>query len=47
VPDTFDDAPPSFVIARTCSGHCETTYFPVRAKEMHELTRLPLTGWSS
>jgi hypothetical protein len=47
VADGFDDAPPSFVITRTCSGHCKKEYAPMSAQKMHELTGLPLTGWSS
>ncbi|MEQ1864537.1 MAG: hypothetical protein ABL996_07770 [Micropepsaceae bacterium] len=47
VPDGFDDAPASFTITRTCSGHCPKAYGPVTAQEMHDKTGLPLNGWSS
>ena len=46
VADGFDDAPATFVITRTCSGHCQKTYMPMTAHQMHEATGLPLTGWS-
>ena len=44
----FDDAPASFTITRTCRGQrpCEKTYRQMPAQQMHETTRLPLTGWS-
>jgi hypothetical protein len=47
VPDGFYDAPASFVITRTCSGSCKKAYSPMSAKQMHELTGLPLSGWMS
>jgi hypothetical protein len=46
VADGFDDAPESFTLKRECSGPCRPRYQPMTAKEMHELTRLPLSGWS-
>ncbi len=46
VPDSFDDAPATFTITRTCSGQCPKTYQRMTAQEMHEKTGIPLTGWS-
>ena len=47
VPDGWDDAPERFTITRTCSGACPKSYRPVTSSEMHEITGLPLSGWSS
>jgi hypothetical protein len=46
VADGFDDAPSSFVITRTCERGCKKVYVPVSAQEMHQMTKLPLSGWS-
>jgi len=46
-PDDWDDAPKGFTITRECSGRCHTTYMPVTPEQMHELTGLPVSGWSA
>lgn len=48
VPDGWDDAPANFTITRTCkNGPCSKTYTKLTAQQMHDLTGLPLSGWSS
>lgn len=45
IADTWDDAPSSFTMRRTCRRGCPVGYAKVTPERMHELTGLPLTGW--
>ena len=43
----FDDDPKEFTMQQKCNGPCKDTITPLTAKEMHDITGLPLTGWSN
>jgi hypothetical protein len=44
--DDFDDTPASFTMKQECEGPCKPLYQQMTAKEMHDRTGLPLSGWS-
>jgi hypothetical protein len=44
--DGFDDAPANFTATEECDGGCKKRYYPMSAQQMHDLTGLPLAGWS-